>query len=286
MAAPADMRPRALIEKQPAMPDSCDPATASHHSSHSRLLWVDLTQEAQTALVERLGSEWAMDLQCVKEPTQIPGAIEVYAPQFVCFEFDAPEVPGINALARTRHEHPGLPVLMITGCLSEAVARWALHMRVWDLLVKPVPVQALRQHIAALAELTELAHPHNALPSAARKRQDRTLPAITHVAVQFHHKIALEKVAALCRLSPSQFCRVFRQEQGVSFAQYLLHYRIDRACERLGCPGALAKEVAYSVGFNDLSYFTWAFKRQVGVCPSRYHADPGAPWGPQDCPNG
>ena len=37
-------------------------------------------------------------------------------------------------------------------------------------------------------------------------------------------------------------------------------------------PGPLAKDVAYSVGFNDLSYFTRAFKRQLGVCPSDYQA--------------
>ena len=36
--------------------------------------------------------------------------------------------------------------------------------------------------------------------------------------------------------------------------------------------GALAKEVAYSVGFNDLSYFTRAFKREFGGCPSAYQA--------------
>ena len=90
--------------------------------------------------------------------------------------------------------------------------------------------------------------------------------------MHFDQKIALDHVAALCRLSPSQFCRVFRQEQGVSFGQYLLRYRIERACEGLAHPGARAKDVAYSVGFNDLSYFTRAFKREVGVCPSEYQA--------------
>jgi AraC-like DNA-binding protein len=101
-------------------------------------------------------------------------------------------------------------------------------------------------------------------------RYGRTQPAIAYVAAQFGNKIALEHVASLCSLSTSQFCRVFKHEQGVSFGQYLLHYRLDRACERLGSADVLAKEVAYSVGFNDLSYFTWAFKRQVGVCPSHY----------------
>ena len=63
-----------------------------------------------------------------------------------------------------------------------------------------------------------------------------------------------------------------RQEQGASFGQNLLRSRLERACESLAHPGALAKEVAYAVGFNDLSYFTWAFKRQLGLTPSEYRA--------------
>jgi two-component system, response regulator YesN len=101
-------------------------------------------------------------------------------------------------------------------------------------------------------------------------RAGRTHPVIGYVAQQFGSKIALDQVAALCRLSPSQFCRVFKHEQGMSFGQYLMQYRLARACERLSMGDVLTKEVAYAVGFNDLSYFTWAFKRQVGVCPSQY----------------
>lgn len=110
-----------------------------------------------------------------------------------------------------------------------------------------------------------------ASPIRCSSRLERTHHAIGYVALEFGSKIALDQVAAMCRLSPSQFCRVFKHEQGMSFGQYLMHYRLERACERLIAGDVLTKEVAYFVGFNDLSYFTWAFKRQVGVCPSRYN---------------
>jgi two-component system, response regulator YesN len=263
------------------MPDTFDRAGASRQSS---FLWVDLTRKSGTVWGQMLHD--ASALRRVTEPGQVAAAIQVYAPHFLCFEFDQPDGPGIAALTHTRQTHPRLPVLMLTDSLSEAMALWALRIRLWDLLVKPVAAGTLRQHIAALSELTRQERPMHA---AAREilfppyadeplpaLQGRTQPAISYVAAHFVGKIALDQAAALCRLSPSRFCRVFRQENGMSFAQYLLRYRIERACERLCRRGALAKEVAYSVGFNDLSYFTRAFKRQVGVCPSQYQADVGS----------
>ena len=262
------------------MPNSFAPASAPRDSS---FLWVNLTREARTVLEESAGG--AFDVRRVREPTQIPVAIQVHAPQFLCFEFDEPDAPGIAVLAHTRRAHPSLPVLMITGGHSEAVALWALRIRVWDLLVKPVSSGELSQRLTALIELTRQAGrgparairfpPQGSAATAVPDgpgRHGRTHPAIAHVATHFERRIALEDVAALCRLSPTQFCRAFRKEQGASFGQHLLRYRLERACESLAHPGALAKEVAYAVGFNDLSYFTWAFKRQLGLTPSEYRA--------------
>jgi two-component system, response regulator YesN len=262
------------------MPDSFDSAPAPREAS---FLWVNLTRQARTVLGKSAGG--AFTVGHVREPTQLRAAIQRHAPTFLCFEFDEPDTPGMAALFDTRRAHPGLPVLMITGFHSEAVALWALRIRVWDLLVKPVSNGQLSQRISALIELTRQGAPGTAreillpLPDAEALsalhglgRRGRTCPAIAHVTTHFDRKITLLHAATLCQLCPSQFCRVFRQERGKSFSQYLLHYRIEQACERLAHPGALAKEVAYSVGFNDLSYFTRAFKRQVGVCPSSYQA--------------
>jgi AraC-like DNA-binding protein len=38
----------------------------------------------------------------------------------------------------------------------------------------------------------------------------------------------------------------------------------------LGHPGASITDVAFAVGFNDLSHFAQMFRRYVGICPSDY----------------
>ena len=263
------------------MYDTFDSAGKTRDAS---IVWVNLTREARTALGDSAGG--AFDVNCVREPGQIPAAIERHAPQFLCFEFDEPKPPGINALADTRRTHPSLPVLMITACHSEPLALWALRIRVWDLLVKPVLTSDLSRCIRTLVDLTRQRRPGSAreirFPQQAAQAlpdpeapvsEGRTQAAVSYVATHFDGPIALEHAASLCRLSPTQFCRVFRQEHGISFGQHLVGYRLEQARQRLAHSGALVKEVAYAVGFNDLSYFTRAFKRQLGVCPSEYQAD-------------
>ena len=70
----------------------------------------------------------------------------------------------------------------------------------------------------------------------------------------------------------SQFSRVFRREQGQSFKQFVLGYRIDRACEQMRRSPALLKQVGFDAGFRDLAYFSRAFRRRMGLSPSGYRA--------------
>jgi two-component system response regulator YesN len=251
-------------------------------STLPHFLWVNLTSQEHTALKEAVVG--AFDVYLIKSPIPIHAAIKAHAPQFLCFEFDDPSPSYLNALADTRREYPGLPVLLITGCSSQSLAIWALRIRVWDILVKPILLDELIQRITVLINLTcqrpsssvrKIWFPQQSIKTPLFLKgigtPKRTYPAIELVETSFQQKIFLDHVATLCRLSPSHFCHVFKQEQGMSFGQYLLRYRLQQACVRLIDPSALTKEVAYAVGFNDLSYFTWAFKRQIGVCPTQYH---------------
>jgi AraC-like DNA-binding protein len=53
----------------------------------------------------------------------------------------------------------------------------------------------------------------------------------------------------------------------------VLRYRILEACRLLRNPNANVTKVAYSVGFNDASYFSRVFRRFIGVSPSSYSAE-------------
>ncbi len=71
-------------------------------------------------------------------------------------------------------------------------------------------------------------------------------------------------------MSESEFSRVFKKEHGHTFCEYLLKFRISKACDSLVDPSVQVKTVAFEVGFNDLSYFARTFRRYTGVTPSTY----------------
>jgi two-component system response regulator YesN len=260
------------------MPNSFD---ASNAQCSPPLLLPGLAAQAPAVPAEP--GSGACDAPC--EPALAPGA-QASTPRFLCFELEEPLRPDLAATADAPPAGPRVLVLIITDCSPDAMAVWAGQAGVTDLHEQPISIGEFGQRLGVLVELTRQrgrwpAHEGTSAPQSIDANpallnrplaQTRTHPAIAYVASNFDQKIALDHAAALCQLSPSRFCRVFRQEQGVSFAQHLIRYRIEQACKRLAHSGALAKEVAYSCGFNDLSYFARAFRRQLGVCPSAYRA--------------
>lgn len=59
-------------------------------------------------------------------------------------------------------------------------------------------------------------------------------------------------------------------EQGLNYAQLVLHARFEVASELLKEPDMRVAEVAYEVGYSDTSNFARAFRRVAGVSPEEY----------------
>jgi AraC-like DNA-binding protein len=80
-------------------------------------------------------------------------------------------------------------------------------------------------------------------------------------------EIPLERAAALAGLSSFHFLRLFREALGVTPHQYLLRARLRRAARLLCDEERSVTDVAYEVGFGDLSNFVRTFGRAAGVSP-------------------
>lgn len=82
----------------------------------------------------------------------------------------------------------------------------------------------------------------------------------------------LDCIARTAHMSPFHFLRLFRRVLGVTPHQYLLRSRLRHAARLLADRGRAISDIAYEVGFADLSNFTRTFRRVAGVSPREFRS--------------
>ena len=96
--------------------------------------------------------------------------------------------------------------------------------------------------------------------------------ALAYLEEKLVEDVSLDDLAAAAAMSPFHFSRVFKQETGRSPHKYIIHRRMERAREMLAAGQKTVADVAWSVGYQDVSRFCELFKRQWGVTPGAYRA--------------
>lgn len=82
--------------------------------------------------------------------------------------------------------------------------------------------------------------------------------------------VSLDEVSRLVDISPYYFSKLFRQEVGETFIEYLTRTRIRNARKLLDDPKYSIKEVCIECGYSDPNYFSRIFKKYEGMTPSEY----------------
>ncbi len=101
--------------------------------------------------------------------------------------------------------------------------------------------------------------------------------AVAYLSDHYMDKITLHELASTLFVSDSYLSKLFRQELGISFTEYLNKIRVDRSIDLIREGKHSLLEIAGMVGFDDQSYFTKVFKRYTGVTPRVYKAGAAAP---------
>ena len=80
----------------------------------------------------------------------------------------------------------------------------------------------------------------------------------------------LSEVAHSLGISLTYASIIFKRAVGVSFLDYLLRFRIEKACDLLRCSNKTVAEISQLVGYSDPAFFYKAFKKQLDLSPSEY----------------
>lgn len=87
----------------------------------------------------------------------------------------------------------------------------------------------------------------------------------------FHTDITLSAMAKEHFISSEHLSRIFKNETGFGFNEYLTLVRLQHAQNLLKHHNEMSiSEVAYACGFNDSNYFSDKFKKMYGIAPLRY----------------
>lgn len=249
-------------------------------------LWIDASLSVKEAELPPVFRERCETTYC-RGARNVSESLKRGAFDLICFDFDFPDRASLRLLREIKGAHASIPIVMLTVQHSEALAIWAFRAKVWDYLVKPIPKHEAERCLAGLerafeARRTQRARTstmgHDRIPDeVAFKPQtgDSSLaPALYYVEAHFRSRIRSEEVAALCKMSPFRFSRLFKETFGLTFRDYLIGYRIKEACRLLENPSVCVADVAFAVGFTDPSYFARIFKQRIGRAPSELVGQP------------
>ena len=181
----------------------------------------------------------------------------------------------LKADERTNH----IPIILLTAMGGNNNIIKGLEIGADDYVTKPFDLGLLKARVKNLLKQRTL---------LIRKYREGIIPNAKIPEMPSRNREFLKKVTEILNkhitdpsFGPEEFSREFGSSRmqlhrklkattGLSTGEFIRTHRLKMASEMLKNPEVNVSEVCYSVGFNDLSYFSKCFKEMYSLTPSRY----------------
>ena len=87
----------------------------------------------------------------------------------------------------------------------------------------------------------------------------------------YHKSIYLDDIANVANMTKNAFCKYFKKRTNKTYINFLTELRIENACKLIQSKEEISiAEIAYRVGFQNISNFNRKFKELKNITPLKY----------------
>ena len=109
------------------------------------------------------------------------------------------------------------------------------------------------------------------VPEHTNERVNTTIGlALKYIEQHIEHPITLQELANETNYSLSRFKSKFKEELGITPAEYITLQKMDRAQMLLKTTNSSITDIAYQLGFSSSNYFCSVFKKTLSYSPAAY----------------
>lgn len=188
----------------------------------------------------------------------------------VCISFSGvAEIPGQPGHLLPRFLSPVIPGGEVFPLLSAIFDYLASHWQQSDALCRQLLLTALEIVKKKVDDLEK--SQTKAIPDA--KTAQAVSEAAEWIDGNYMQKITLDGLAERFFISPYYLEKRFKEYTGYSINQYVIDRRMGEAQRMLIFEEKPIKEIALSVGYDNLQYFYATFKKYAGKTPADFRAE-------------
>ncbi|KRG09328.1 helix-turn-helix domain-containing protein [Lederbergia galactosidilytica] len=175
-----------------------------------------------------------------------------------------------------------IPIILIGGKSDFRIVRKALTYQVSDYLTGPVQTCELKKSLLTVKKTLEYkiktssCEPHCfCINPKQLKNTYESSPSIIdkvkqYIDAEMHQNITLKKISTLLHFNSAYLGQKFKQHENISFKEYLIQKRVEKAKDLLAHTDMKIYEIANKVGYTEIDWFYKKFKEYTRLSPNEY----------------
>jgi len=202
-------------------------------------------------------------------------------PDLIVSDVMMPDMDGFSLCEKLKREDitSHIPIILLTARADMGSRLEGLGMGADDYLTKPFKIEELSARIKNLLESRRKLRERyrnsfslNPGEITATSMEEKFVEKLLSI-MEKHHadpEFDVETLGREIGMSRTNLYRKLKAIINQHPTEFIQTYRLKKAVMLLKCHSGNISDVAYSLGFNSLTYFTRIFKKHYGVTPSEY----------------